>query len=478
MADIFGTSTSDFFPPLSGGVGDDRIFGFGGSDRLEGNDGNDLLLGDSGNDTLEGGDGNDLLEGGSGNDTLEGGDDNDTYIVDSSLDSVIEAAGAGIDLVRSSVSYTLTANVENLILQGPGIAPLGSPGINGTGNSLDNTITGDSRANILNGLGGNDTLNGGGGNDTLNVGGSGNATLNGGTGNDIYIVTGISDTVNEAASAGTDLVQSGSDFELLDDDVENLTLTGTGNFDGTGNDGNNIITGNSGNNTLDGVTGNDILIGGAGDDIYIVTGFSDTVTEGLNAGTDLVESTGSFTLSANVEDLTLTNISSVNGTGNASNNTITGNDGANVLSGLGGDDTLIGGLGNDTLNGGAGDDILTSGGGNDFFEYETGVAFNTADVGVDAITNFDSTGATFDQIVLDEDTFTALAGSGPSLTSFAQVANDSVAATSMAFITYSLGSNGLFYNQNGSAAGFGTGGQFAELISSPSLQAADFLVQA
>ena len=52
--------------------------------------------------------------------------------------------------------------------------------------------------------------------------------------------------------------------------VENLTLTGTGNINGTGNTLGNTLTGNAGNNVLDGGAGNDTMVGGAGDDTYVV----------------------------------------------------------------------------------------------------------------------------------------------------------------------------------------------------------------
>ena len=138
-----------------------------------------VINGTDGNDTLTGGAGNDILDGGAGSDRLIGGTGNDTYIVDSIRDVVIENADAGEDTVESAVNYTLTANVEYLILTG-------TANITGTGNDLDNTITGNSGNNLLKGLAGNDTLLGNAGDDTL-IGGAGNDILTGGSGSDRFL---------------------------------------------------------------------------------------------------------------------------------------------------------------------------------------------------------------------------------------------------------------------------------------------------
>ncbi|MDF5706266.1 MAG: pre-peptidase C-terminal domain-containing protein [Nostoc sp. S4] len=194
MAVIYGTTGSD---TKNGTSGDDTIYGWAnggnasstsGNDTLNGAAGNDNLFGGTGNDSLIGGDGNDTLDGGTGIDSLNGGTGNDTYIIDSAADIITEAANSGTDSVRSSVSYTLIANVENLTLTG-------TSAINGTGNSLNNFLFGNSSNNTLNGRTGNDTLDGNLGNDILNgedgndslQGGPGNDTLNGGSGDDVLI---------------------------------------------------------------------------------------------------------------------------------------------------------------------------------------------------------------------------------------------------------------------------------------------------
>jgi Tol biopolymer transport system component len=142
---------------------------------LTGTSGNDPLTGTSDSDTILGLGGNDTLDGGAGNDTMSGGAGNDTFIVDASGDQVTEAGNGGIDTVKSSVSYTLGANVENLMLTGTGK-------INGIGNALGNTLTGNSGNNVLDGKGGADKVNGGTGNDTITWG-AGDA-VNGDAGSD------------------------------------------------------------------------------------------------------------------------------------------------------------------------------------------------------------------------------------------------------------------------------------------------------
>ena len=310
---------------------------------------NDLLVGDDsnqsikdslgGNDIIYGLGGNDTLDGGVGNDKLIGGKGNDTYIINIKSDIIIEKIDEGNDTVQSPVTYTLGDNVENLTLTG-------TAAINGTGNSLGNSLKGNNA---------NNTLTGGAGNDIFN-GLIGNDTLIGGLGDDLYIF-GSGDTIKESLNQGIDSVQSSLTYTLVSN-LENLTLTGTAVISGTGNSLDNYLKGNSannslvggaGNDTLDGGTGNDTLLGGTGNDVYLVNSAADVVTENANQGTDTVFSSITYTLSNNVENLTLTGSALIDGTGNSLNNYLSGNKAKNILTAGTGKDTLVGGMGNDSL---------------------------------------------------------------------------------------------------------------------------------
>lgn len=191
------------------------------------------LLGREGDDTLTGGTGANTLNGGTGADTMSGGQGNDTYYVDNAGDVTTEAAASGTDTVNSSISTTLQANIETLILTG-------SSAINGTGNADANTILGNSGVNALDGAGGADTLQGNDGNDTL-TGGAGQDVLQGGSGADQFVfATGhisgstqasadrISDFSHAAADiihlAGLDAIAGGAD--------DAFTFIGTAAFTG------------------------------------------------------------------------------------------------------------------------------------------------------------------------------------------------------------------------------------------------------
>ena len=299
--------------------------------------------------TLTGNSGNNILDGGKGIDTMIGGAGNDTYFVDNVAEIIVELHGGGNDTVYSSSTYTLSADIEKLILTGTGNTIA-------TGNAINNTLIGNDGNNKLLGGDGADTLGGGGGNDTLD-GGKGIDSMKGGAGNDKYYLDTSADVVTEYSSGGNDTVQINGTYTLTAN-VENLIIVGSSNRFGTGNASDNHITGNSGNNTLGGADGNDIIDGGkgadlmrggTGDDVFYVDNAGDVVSEYSNAGTDLVYSSVSFILGGNVENLTLTGAANLNATGNSIDNILIGNAGNNLLSGGRGHDLLTGGLGADTL---------------------------------------------------------------------------------------------------------------------------------
>lgn len=325
--------------------------------------GNDL------DNTIIGGFFNNIIDGGAGADTMDGGGGSDIYIVDNVLDVVAEANGdmfTGTDEVRASVSFALTAYIENLTLTG-------TANIDATGNGLANILRGNAGANVLDG-GVNpgverDRLLGFAGDDTL-ISRTGNAILNGGTGNDTYVVYAATDTINELNQQGLDtvIVMAPIDYQLSAN-VENLVLQSLGpddaNTRATGNARNNQITGNTGSNIIDGDLGTDRMIGGLGDDGYFVDSGGDVVVELLGEGDDTIYSTVSYTASANVETLVLIGGASATATGNELANVLYGNSNNNSLTGLDGNDVLSGGDGNDALSGGRGNDVLIGGIGND-----------------------------------------------------------------------------------------------------------------
>ena len=192
-----------------------------------------------------------------------------------------------------------------------------------------------------------------------------------------------------------------------------------------GNFGDDTITGLAGNDTLVGRDGDDSIIGSRGDDFLF---------------------------------------------GNDGNDTLEGRQGFDFLFGGDGDDEMNGGIGRDRFNSGSGDDILTGGASIDFFIYNTNAEFNADDLGVDEITDFVSGQ---DKIILDTSTFTAINNE----VEFTTVTNNNAAATSNAVIVYNTNNGQLFYNPNGSANGFGTGGQFATLSNESSLEVNDLIMR-
>ena len=281
---------------------------------------NNRIFGGTGNDQLTGSGGNNLLDGGSGDDRLLGGGGNDTYIVDSPKDTVFELSEGGIDFVETSIDCLLPMNVENVSLTG-------NSSVSAIGNGFDNRLLGNSGDNLLDGGGGRDWMEGF-------------------KGNDIYVVDSKSDVVREDDQGGNDMVRSALSF-VLPSFVEDLTLTGIKPSTGNGNSLNNNLYGNASNNILNGSTGSDSLFGGGGDDRYIIDSQSDLVVELPSAGDDTVESSVSYRLISNLENLTLTSSLNLTATGNNLNNLLVGNNGANTLDGGTGADRMEGRSGSD-----------------------------------------------------------------------------------------------------------------------------------
>ncbi|MEH2114424.1 MAG: Calx-beta domain-containing protein [Nostoc sp.] len=282
----------------------------------------------------------------------------------------------------------------------------------------------------------------------------------------------------------TDTLQA-STTTTLADGVENLTLTGTSNINGTGNSGNNILTGNSGNN---------ILTGGTGDDTYAFNAStplgSDRIQETTTGGNDSLNFSGTSTdvrvnlgiattqtVNSNLKLTLSANNVIENVIGGNGSDRLIGNSLNNTLNGGTGNDVLTGGSGADTLIGGSGNDILTGGADSDRFLYSSGRAFANSDFGSDILTDFTSGS---DKLVFSKSTFTALSsivGNGLSQVSdFTTVDDDDLAATSNAFLVYSRNSGSLYYNQNGNTAGLGTGAELINLLNTPTLTTTDFTI--
>ncbi|MGH8107286.1 MAG: calcium-binding protein, partial [Arenimonas sp.] len=342
---------TDFADRMQGGLGSDTLNGGLGDDSLDGGADNDSLSGGDGNDALIGGAGADYLNGDNGNDTLTGGLGNDSLSGGYGADSFVFNRGDGVDTIYD---YGNATDVDRLVL-GSGIA-LSDIRLNRVGNDLVLILgSGDQVTLQYWFLASTDVQRYRV--ETLQL--ADGTTIN------------VQDLFNTMGFVGTD----GNDVLGGSDDADRM-------IGGLGND---TLNGNGGNDTMDGGAGSDTLNGGLGNDTYIVDNVADTVTESASSGTDLVQASVTYTLSSNVENLTLTGSEAINGNGNSLNNILIGNSAAN---------SLIGGAGNDTLSGGLGNDTLSGGDGNDTYLFErTG--------GQDVINNNDTNGTGMDVLVLD-----------------------------------------------------------------------------
>ncbi len=282
---------------------------------------------------------------------------------------------------------------------------------------------------------------------------SANNTIDTGAGNDrVTILATTSGTYTVNGGAGNDTVTGGAGNDSL--------IGGLGNDILNGGAGNDTLIGGLGNDILNGGAGVDNMIGGDGSDVYYVDIATDVVTEtnalASTGGIDTVNSSlAAYTLGANLENLTLTGTSAINGTGNTLANRITGNTASNILDG---------GAGNDTLTGGNGNDILTGGSGNDSF------IFTAKTEGIDTITDFS---------VLDDTLVVSASGFGGSLTAGAVITADQFRLGTVALdagdrFIYNSSTGGLLFDADGTGAIAGL--QIATLTTKPSLTNADILV--
>jgi Ca2+-binding RTX toxin-like protein len=287
------------------------------------------------------------------------------------------------------------------------------------------------------GTAGPDQLLGGMGDDQLR-GGNGNDQLNGDNGRDSLLGEGGQDTL--LGGDGSDHLQGGSGDDSLSGDADDDTLEGQGGSDTLlGGSGHDVLVGASGSDFLQGGDDNDALSGGGNNDRLEGQAGNDTLIG--NSGLDsLVGAAG--------DDLLQGGLGKDNLSGGSDNDTLEGQAGSDVLLGDGGNDLLVGGSGNDTLIGGAGSDT---------FRFDTGFSR----LGIDTITDFTDG----DVLQLSQSVFglTGVTGANIVASEFAMVGSLAIAENSGALIIYNDNNGSLYFNANGSAAGFGSGGQFAQL---------------
>ncbi|MFC7499570.1 calcium-binding protein [Enterovirga sp. GCM10030262] len=340
---------------IQGTSGDDTLIGTdsraqGEGDRLEGLAGDDYLDGGEGIDTLVGGTGNDVYIVGLGAHYRIDNFDWQYYYTGEAPDTV-EENGGGTDEIRSSIKEL---NLHGIRI---GFVRFSAPEVENLTGTSDSgqTLTGNALANII---------KGGAGDDTLSGGNRGVDTLIGGLGNDKYVFSRDGGQIIELADGGIDHVEVRTVTFIIPDHVENATaqnLSVSRNITGNGDD-NTIITGDYAD-YLDGGMGDDLLIGGLGDDIYVVEDDGDVVSD--TGGVDTVRATVTFTLTSNIENLTLIGSFDASGYGNAEANVLTGNGFNNEMFGYGGNDVISGGEGDDHLRGNDGDDQIAGGTGAD-----------------------------------------------------------------------------------------------------------------
>ncbi|HWA91727.1 MAG TPA: VCBS domain-containing protein [Rhizomicrobium sp.] len=220
-------------------------------------------------------------------------------------------------------------------------------------------------------------------------------------------------------------IQALNDGDHITETFTVHTVDGTAQVISIVIDGHNeLFNGTGGNDVLRGTAYGDTFTGGDGNDTYVVNNAADKIVESVDQGEDTVQTSVSYTLGANVEDMTLSGHGDIDGTGNELNNLLVGNSGANHLNGMAGDDMIRGGSGADTIDGGAGDDNLDGGVGQDTASYASATAGvtvslantgfqNTVGAGWDKLTGFENlTGSGFADTLTGDSSKNTITGGG------------------------------------------------------------------
>jgi Ca2+-binding RTX toxin-like protein len=468
-------STAQFTDTTSdGGLPNDGFFILGGQndDTITGTAFDDVIAGNAGNDTISAGAGNDVLDGGPGADTLNGGTGNDVYYA-AAGDVIVENPSEGIDEVRTTTSFTLPANVENLTL------------LDGASNTqtFDDMVLGP----ILNGESGWVVHATGADQEIVDLGGGNHAFRMSSDPDFAWFAGPYSPGLSEAAgepSTGArydsqlisfdfQAVNGTPDGSRLEIDFGNANATDRNNFMVLESFGSGIriavsepdLSGNfSGHNSspppndwrelasgIDAATAHHVdlrltYVDGQDNDVikvYLDGNLIGTTTtfenyhdslggdHATNAEANLTDrvffrpsangapqdgSGGSENAGFNIDNLTTAVYNNTDATGNDLDNVIVGNSGDNTLTGAAGNDTLNGGAGNDWLAGGAGNDTLKGGAAADTFKFAEAGSGN-----VDTIVDYYAgEGDKLDLSALLDAHF----GAGSNVSDFVQLAND------------------------------------------------------
>ena len=361
-------------------TGVERVIAGNFNDRLSGSGSGQTLVGQGGADTLWGAGGVDILRGGGGADTFifretgtanadsvqDFGSGTDKLLLGGSAVSALGAAGnfaAGDARFKANSTGTATDASDRIVYNTSTRQVFYDADGNGSGAKVliatlqsgaslaatDIAVEGGSGGQLIVGSSGDDSLTGGPGNDTIR-GGAGWDTLDGAGGDDL--IEGEVGVDWLRGGEGNDTLLGGDNGDALEGGAGDDRLDGGLWLDNlSGGDGNDVLIGGSdiADDTLDGGAGIDTLEGGGGGDRYVVTAGDVIIENGTDSRFDTVESNGSWTLAANLENLFLTGTGAWNGTGNSLGNRMFGNDGANILRG---------GTGGDRLEGNGGDDMF------------------------------------------------------------------------------------------------------------------------